>query len=112
MQDCKEFQGELFGICNLFRDLSDKLFTSEIIELQEKQGQEHRRQEEFELNTYITPENEVNQSLLPGSKTGESRDLVRPTTSKPDLGDLGKFRFNYLFKNYFFYGDLCCFLLT
>ncbi|XP_078433427.1 switch 2 [Wolffia australiana] len=32
VQDCKEFQGELFGICNLFRDLSDKLFTSEIIE--------------------------------------------------------------------------------
>ncbi|CAA6668682.1 unnamed protein product [Spirodela intermedia] len=32
VQDCKEFKGELFGICNLFRDLSDKLFTSEIIE--------------------------------------------------------------------------------
>ncbi|GLU06402.1 hypothetical protein SLE2022_234420 [Rubroshorea leprosula] len=40
VQDCKEFQGELFGICNLFRDLSDRLFTSEIIELHEKQGQE------------------------------------------------------------------------
>ncbi|KAJ8764705.1 hypothetical protein K2173_007794 [Erythroxylum novogranatense] len=36
VQDCKQFQGELFGICNLFRDLSDKLFTSEIIELHEK----------------------------------------------------------------------------
>ncbi|XP_013605842.1 PREDICTED: switch 2 isoform X1 [Brassica oleracea var. oleracea] len=33
VQDCKEFQGELFGISNLFRDLSDKLFTSEIVEL-------------------------------------------------------------------------------
>lgn len=32
-QDDKKFQGELFGICNLFRDLSDKLFTSEIIEM-------------------------------------------------------------------------------
>lgn len=31
-QDCKKFQGELFGICNLFRDLSGKLFTKEIIE--------------------------------------------------------------------------------
>lgn len=40
-QDCKEFQGELFGICNLFRDLSDKLFTSEIIELHERQRHEH-----------------------------------------------------------------------
>ncbi|KAJ6371704.1 hypothetical protein OIU77_002092 [Salix suchowensis] len=38
VQDCKEFQGELFGICNLFRDLSDELFTSKIIELHEKQG--------------------------------------------------------------------------
>ncbi|XWS54162.1 hypothetical protein CRYUN_Cryun10bG0065900 [Craigia yunnanensis] len=28
VQDCKEFQGELFGICNLFRDLSDEHFTS------------------------------------------------------------------------------------
>ncbi|XP_010522604.1 PREDICTED: switch 2 isoform X2 [Tarenaya hassleriana] len=33
VQDCKEFQGELFGISNLFRDLSDKLFTSEIVKL-------------------------------------------------------------------------------
>ncbi|CAI9089376.1 OLC1v1023941C1 [Oldenlandia corymbosa var. corymbosa] len=41
VQDCKKFQGELFGICNLFRDLSDKLFTSEIIELHEKQEMEH-----------------------------------------------------------------------
>lgn len=34
-QDSKEFQGELFGISNLFSDLSDKLFTSEIIEMHE-----------------------------------------------------------------------------
>ncbi|XP_051136079.1 switch 2 isoform X2 [Andrographis paniculata] len=40
VQDCKEFQGELFGICNLFRDLSNKLFTSEIVELHEKDGKE------------------------------------------------------------------------
>ncbi|XP_023751613.1 switch 2 [Lactuca sativa] len=38
VQDCKEFQGELFGISNLFRDLSDKLFTSEIIHSHDKQG--------------------------------------------------------------------------
>lgn len=36
LKDCKEFQGELFGICNLFRDLSDKLFTSELVESHEK----------------------------------------------------------------------------
>ncbi|KAJ4782677.1 DNA repair/recombination protein [Rhynchospora pubera] len=38
VQDNKNFQGELFGISNLFRDLSDKLFTSEIIEMHEKHG--------------------------------------------------------------------------
>ncbi|TVU46435.1 hypothetical protein EJB05_05972 [Eragrostis curvula] len=38
VQDDKKFQGELFGICNLFRDLSDKLFTSEIIEMHGEDG--------------------------------------------------------------------------
>ncbi|PKU70093.1 switch 2 [Dendrobium catenatum] len=41
VQDCKEFKGELFGICNLFRDLSDKLFTSEIIEMHTKHGKQY-----------------------------------------------------------------------
>lgn len=49
-QDCKEFRGELFGICNLFRDLSDKVFTSEIFEMHEMQGQKegdcHDREQE------------------------------------------------------------------
>ncbi|KAK9078755.1 hypothetical protein SSX86_002813 [Deinandra increscens subsp. villosa] len=50
VQDCKEFQGELFGISNLFRDLSDKLFTSEIIQSYDKQGtkQEHGHGHEHE----------------------------------------------------------------
>lgn len=39
VQDSKEFKGELFGISNLFRDLSDKIFTSEIVELHEKRLQ-------------------------------------------------------------------------
>lgn len=59
LQDCKQFQGELFGICNLFRDLSDKLFTSEIIELHEKQGQEQEnpsaRQDKNDLVAYFLP---------------------------------------------------------
>ncbi|KAG6386943.1 hypothetical protein SASPL_152124 [Salvia splendens] len=38
VQDSKEFRGELFGICNLFRDLSDKLFTSNIVGVHDKQG--------------------------------------------------------------------------
>ncbi|PKA52576.1 DNA repair and recombination protein RAD54 [Apostasia shenzhenica] len=41
VQDCKEFKGELFGICNLFCDLSDKLFTSEIIEMQSAKGKQY-----------------------------------------------------------------------
>ncbi|GFZ05649.1 switch 2 [Actinidia rufa] len=73
VQDCKEFQGELFGICNLFRDLSDKLFTSEIIELHEKgQENEHR------------PANETT-----SSETSKPKDTERPFTTKPVLSDLG-----------------------
>ncbi|URE20221.1 SNF2 family N-terminal domain [Musa troglodytarum] len=58
VQDCKEFQGELFGICNLFRDLSDKLFTSEIIEMHEKKGKYLATQMnplDTESENYITP---------------------------------------------------------
>ncbi|CAL9772217.1 unnamed protein product [Musa acuminata subsp. burmannicoides] len=58
VQDCKEFQGELFGICNLFRDLSDKLFTSEIIEMHEKKGKYLATQMNPlnpESENYITP---------------------------------------------------------
>ncbi|PWA82501.1 switch 2 [Artemisia annua] len=43
VQDCKEFRGELFGISNLFRDLSDKLFTSEILH---KEGTQHEHKSE------------------------------------------------------------------
>ncbi|KAI4333950.1 hypothetical protein L6164_018698 [Bauhinia variegata] len=74
VQDCKEFQGELFGICNLFRDLSDKLFTSEIIELHEKQGTEHGYTTEQELT-------DLEESSAPSE---EAR-----VTRKPDLEELG-----------------------
>lgn len=65
-QDCKEFQGELFGISNLFRDLSDKLFTSEIVELRKdsKKGVSDDEEE-----------------ILCSSKQ---------ETQEPILGDLGK----------------------
>ena len=36
MQDSKDNKGELFGIGNLFRDLSEEAFTSEIIEEHDK----------------------------------------------------------------------------
>lgn len=92
VQDCKQFQGELFGICNLFRDLSDKLFTSEIIELHEKQGQEHglhhsAKQDSTDLGMYFVP------SLEPGktftSESSKANDSERDTAIKPALGDLG-----------------------
>ncbi|GAB4824915.1 Swi5 complex subunit Swi2 [Ancistrocladus abbreviatus] len=80
VQDCKEFQGELFGIHNLFRDLSDKLFTSEIIELHEKQGQESRsRSEQHHINNlgmHFVPLTEAGDSSLQDSgvrKTGVDR---------------------------------------
>ncbi|EXB44640.1 Putative DNA repair and recombination protein RAD26-like protein [Morus notabilis] len=89
VQDCKEFQGELFGICNLFRDLSDKLFTSEIVELNEKQGQQDkdppsRKQELTELGNSSAPPEEANPVPSP-----ESENDSKKTSSNPTLEDLG-----------------------
>lgn len=80
VQDCKAFQGELFGICNLFRDLSDKLFTSEIVESHEtnkKDGLETEQQKK----TYISEETNL---LVSESETRSCSESVR-TTSKPDI---------------------------
>lgn len=81
MQDCKEFQGELFGISNLFRDLSDKLFTSEIIELHKEHGHETEQLEKVKLSEQT------------GSSVSESEARLCHTsaTSKPELEDLGMF---------------------
>uniref|UniRef100_A0A5B6ZDQ1 Putative switch 2 n=1 Tax=Davidia involucrata TaxID=16924 RepID=A0A5B6ZDQ1_DAVIN len=86
VQDCKEFQGELFGICNLFRDLSDKLFTSEIIELHEKQGKER---DLTELGKLIVPSKEASEKISSGSETGKPKDMERSRITKPVLEDLG-----------------------
>ncbi|XP_010475003.1 PREDICTED: switch 2-like [Camelina sativa] len=77
VQDCKEFQGELFGISNLFRDLSDKLFTSDIVEL-------HR-----DSNIH-----ENKRSLLEAGVSEDEREeevlcSYKPETEKPILKDLG-----------------------
>lgn len=66
VQDCKEFQGELFGICNLFRDLSDKLFTSEIIEMHEKQGK-------YQINQTSVNKPKINDD----SSLEEAREVAR-----------------------------------
>ncbi|KAJ4977054.1 hypothetical protein NE237_002160 [Protea cynaroides] len=93
VQDCKEFQGELFGICNLFRDLSDKRFTSEIIESHEKRGEEYEPQNRkagpTELGKNLVPSKEESESFLSGLKSRESDDLDKAITDKPMLEDLG-----------------------
>ncbi|PRQ49961.1 putative DNA helicase chromatin remodeling SNF2 family [Rosa chinensis] len=87
VQDCKDFQGELFGICNLFRDLSDKLFTSEIFELHEKQGQRegdcHGREQE---STKITCVKEVG---VTSSSMSLTTDSEKALSSQPVLKDVG-----------------------
>ncbi|XP_068654852.1 switch 2 [Aristolochia californica] len=80
VQDCKEFRGELFGICNLFRDLSDKLFTREIIELQEN----HRSQ-------YTSNDEREDPSERRGIAESPSgpKDLSISEKKKPKFLDLG-----------------------
>lgn len=86
-QDCKEFKGELFGISNLFSDLSDKLFTSEIIELHEKQGKEyeHNHGEKLDLPR-------LGMDLVPKKETARKFlvDDERDKTGEPALKDLGE----------------------
>lgn len=100
-QDCKEFQGELFGICNLFRDLSDKLFTSEIIELHEKQGQEDghhlsTKQGLTELGNNFVSSKEVGVTFSSESETRVPSDSERAKTSKPALEDMGTLIFFFV----------------
>ncbi|XP_027191859.1 switch 2 isoform X2 [Cicer arietinum] len=81
VQDCKEFKGELFGICNLFRDLSDKIFTSEIIELHEtskRDGLKTEQQKKINLpgETCL---------LASESETRLCAESARAPTSKPGL---------------------------
>ncbi|KAJ1389774.1 P-loop containing nucleoside triphosphate hydrolase, partial [Sesbania bispinosa] len=86
VQDCKEFQGELFGISNLFRDLSDKLFTSEIIELHEANKEQGHKTEQEKINL-----SEETDSLASESVTRLCTESASAATSKPDLAfeDLG-----------------------
>uniref|UniRef100_A0A6M2ECR4 Switch 2 n=1 Tax=Populus davidiana TaxID=266767 RepID=A0A6M2ECR4_9ROSI len=94
VQDCKEFQGELFGICNLFRDLSDKLFTSEIIELHEKQGKGNGQcsttmQELPELGTCFLHPDQAVVTTSSACETSDNGDHESVTRKKPVLEELG-----------------------
>ncbi|CAH2039006.1 unnamed protein product, partial [Thlaspi arvense] len=77
VQDCKEFQGELFGISNLFRDLSDKLFTSEIVELH-KDSDTHEKKSPL-LETGVSED----------EKEKEVSCSSNLETEEPSLKDLG-----------------------
>ncbi|KAG9439253.1 hypothetical protein H6P81_019418 [Aristolochia fimbriata] len=76
VQDCKEFQGELFGIGNLFRDLSDKLFTREIIELQENHMLDYSNAE-------------IGERRGIAESPSEPKELSVAETRKPKFFDLG-----------------------
>ncbi|XP_057955769.1 switch 2 isoform X2 [Malania oleifera] len=94
VQDCKEFQGELFGICNLFRDISDKLFTSEIIELhgEQRQEQEHSystKQDLTELGTHFVPLMEASRTFSSQLEIRKPNDTDGCLIAKPMLEDLG-----------------------
>ncbi|PIA35230.1 hypothetical protein AQUCO_03600119v1 [Aquilegia coerulea] len=96
VQDCKEFQGELFGICNLFRDLSDKLFTGEIIESTQKREEKYAHCRDIdqgitEVGKIFIPD-ESSGAFPSGSENRKSNDLDNPSTSKPLLGDLDCWR--------------------
>ncbi|KAL9153798.1 hypothetical protein ABFS82_10G072000 [Erythranthe guttata] len=86
VQDCKEFKGELFGISNLFRDLSNELFTSEIVEFGEKQNHSNHCAKldltDFGIS-FDSHENEISASEL-----SEPKDK-RETRVNPILEDLG-----------------------
>ncbi|GMI99695.1 CHROMATIN REMODELING 9 [Hibiscus trionum] len=89
VQDCKEFQGELFGICNLFRDLSDKLFTSEILELHEKQREHHTDKRELTNIGALPTPSEGSETLSSVSNNLHPRNVESAATGKPVLEDLG-----------------------
>ncbi|ONI17122.1 hypothetical protein PRUPE_3G139100 [Prunus persica] len=92
VQDCKEFQGELFGICNLFRDLSDKVFTSEIFELHEKDGQKEGygiRQQSTDVGSNSVSLKEVGVTSLSLSETRITSNSKKGLTSQHVLKDVG-----------------------
>lgn len=92
VQDSKEFQGELFGICNLFRDLSDKLFTSNIIELHEKNRKKddgtHSKEDLNVRGMYFVPEKDITTASFEGAESSKRKE-EECTAVAPALEDLG-----------------------
>ncbi|GAB2242516.1 hypothetical protein Droror1_Dr00019291 [Drosera rotundifolia] len=92
VQDCKEFQGELFGIHNLFRDLSEKLFTSEIIEMHGSHGKQSTvngsKHHMKDLEMHFNPSTETGESSLQNADRGKHNG-DRAARNKPVLEELG-----------------------
>ncbi|KAK3149815.1 hypothetical protein QOZ80_3AG0223310 [Eleusine coracana subsp. coracana] len=81
VQDDKKFKGELFGICNLFRDLSDKLFTSEIIEMHGDDGKSNTAE--------ATGIREIVDTDLFSSHENEKASMAMTDTENQKWVDLG-----------------------
>lgn len=76
------------------------MFTSEIIELHEKQGHENgphhtAKKDSTDLGMYFVPSLEMGETST--STTSEAVDLERDTTTKPTLDDLGELIFSFAF---------------
>ncbi|KAL6538250.1 Swi5 complex subunit Swi2 [Orobanche gracilis] len=92
VQDCKEFQGELFGICNLFRDLSNELFTSEIVEVHEKKGNGSDLNDSTEIDSSglgVDFDFPGRERASVESETNEPKDKRKTRILDPTLEDLG-----------------------
>ncbi|KAL6536897.1 Swi5 complex subunit Swi2 [Orobanche hederae] len=95
VQDCKEFRGELFGICNLFRDLSNELFTSEIVEVHEKKGNASNLNDSTEIDSgglgveFDFPGRERASKHSVEFETNEPKDKRKTRILDPTLEDLG-----------------------
>lgn len=79
----------------MFRDLSDKLFTSKIIELHDKQREDQedchsRKQELTELGNSCVPSEKAGSKLSLGSEIRTTNNSKK-ASSKPALENLGKF---------------------
>ena len=72
LQDSKIHKGELFGISNLFRDLSDSVFTSDIIENHDERVTGiHRPSSEY------NPLSKSTQQELTNERAMSSKQIVR-----------------------------------
>ncbi|ERN15007.1 switch 2 isoform X1 [Amborella trichopoda] len=89
VQDCKNFKGELFGICNLFRDLSDKRFASEIIEQQGRHTQDKTGCETDYVTESLHNSSQVNKALLSNGEAAVQSKREREPMVADLLEELG-----------------------